>query len=294
MPELPEVETTARGIAPHLVGRSVVSWTLRVPALRWPVDLPDSLNGARIERVARRAKYILIETPTGALIVHLGMSGSLRILSESRPPLRHDHFDLELDDGRVLRFNDPRRFGSLHWQPHPVGRHWLLADLGVEPLDAAFDGAYLKAAATRRRAPVKNFIMDGRMVVGVGNIYAAESLFLSGIRPTRAAGRVRRVEYDRLAHNIRRVLTRSIVMGGTTLRDFVNHDGQPGYFQQSLWVYGREGEACKACGTLLVGLRLGNRGTVYCPLCQPPGPRSDAAWSDRFGRLPELPAPTLA
>lgn len=259
--------------------------------LRWPVELPETLIGARIERVGRRAKYILIETAAGALIVHLGMSGSLRILSESRPPLRHDHFDLELDDGCVLRFNDPRRFGSLHWQPHPVTAHWLLADLGVEPLDAAFDGAYLKAAAAGRRAPVKSFIMDGRLVVGVGNIYAAESLFLSGIRPTRPAGSVRRVEYDRLASAIRRVLARSIVMGGTTLRDFVNHDGQPGYFQQSLWVYGREGEPCKACGTALHGLRLGNRGTVYCPLCQPPRPRSDADWSGWFGALPEHSGP---
>lgn len=269
MPELPEVETACRGIAPHLTGRRIVDWSLRVPALRWPVVLPDGLRGQRIRAVRRRAKYLLVELDDGALILHLGMSGSLRVLAPDAPLLKHDHFDLLLDSGRVLRFNDPRRFGSLHWQPAPAEGHWLLAGLGVEPLTPAFDGACLKAAARGRRVAIKNLLMDGHVVVGVGNIYANEALFMARVRPTRAAGRVTLAQCEALAAAIKQVLGAAIGMGGTTLRDFVNHEGQPGYFRQSLWVYGREGQPCKVCGSELKGIRLGQRATVFCPRCQP-------------------------
>jgi formamidopyrimidine-DNA glycosylase len=231
--------------------------------------LPESLRGQQVRGVRRRAKYLLIELDQGALIVHLGMSGSLRILPPDAPLLRHDHFDLLLDSGRVLRFNDPRRFGSLHWRPTAAGEHWLLAALGVEPLTPAFDGHYLKAAARGRKLAIKNLLMDGRVVVGVGNIYANEALFMARIRPTRQAGRVTLVQCEALVGAVKQVLGAAIEMGGTTLRDFVNQDGQPGYFSQSLWVYGREGELCKVCGTPLVGTRVGQRATVYCPVCQP-------------------------
>jgi len=269
VPELPEVETTCRGIAPHLIGRRIVDWALRVPALRWPIVLPQALRGQRIRSVRRRAKYLLVELDDGALILHLGMSGSLRVLAPDAPLLKHDHFDLLLDSGRVLRFNDPRRFGSLHWQPAPVEGHWLLAGLGVEPLTPAFDGACLKAAARGRRVAIKNLLMDGHVVVGVGNIYANEALFMARVRPTRAAGRVTLAQCEALVAAIKQVLGAAIEMGGTTLRDFVNQDGQPGYFKQSLWVYGREGQPCKVCGSELKGIRLGQRATVFCPRCQP-------------------------
>jgi formamidopyrimidine-DNA glycosylase len=268
VPELPEVETTRRGIAPHIRHRTLVDWTLRVPALRWPMDIPAHLRGSEVLDVKRRGKYLLLEFAAGALLLHLGMSGSLRILPGDAPVLKHDHVDLRFDDGQVLRFNDPRRFGSLHWQDNPVERHWLLADLGVEPLTDAFTGRYLKAAARGRRMAVKNFLMDGQVVVGVGNIYANEALFLAGIRPTQAAGRISMPGYEVLAAAVRKVLSEAIDMGGTTLRDFVNQDGQPGYFKQSLRVYGREGLSCTVCGEPLKGLRLGQRATVYCPKCQ--------------------------
>jgi len=269
VPELPEVETTRRGIEPHLIGQQLVEWTFRVPALRWPLDLPQALRGKTIRGVRRRAKYLLVDFDAGALVLHLGMSGSLRILPADAAPLKHDHVDLLLGSGWILRFNDPRRFGSLHWQPTPVEAHWLLAGLGVEPLTATFHGAYLKAAARNRRVAVKNFLMDSHVVVGVGNIYANEALFLARLRPSRPAGRVSRASYDALADAVRQVLTAAIAMGGTTLRDFVNQDGQPGYFRQSLWVYGREGLPCKVCETTLKSSRLGQRATVYCPKCQP-------------------------
>jgi formamidopyrimidine-DNA glycosylase len=269
VPELPEVETTRRGIAPYLVGRRLVDWTLRVPALRWPLALPEALRGQRITAVRRRAKYLLIDLESGSLILHLGMSGSLRILPPDAPLLKHDHVDLVLDGEHILRLNDPRRFGSLHWQPAPAEAHWLLAGLGVEPLGDAFDGAALKSAAKGRRVAVKHLLMDSRVVVGVGNIYANEALFMARIRPTRAAGRISLAAYGALASAIREVLGAAIEMGGTTLRDFLHHDGQPGYFKQSLWVYGREDEPCKTCGSALVGIRLGQRATVYCRSCQP-------------------------
>lgn len=267
MPELPEVETARRGIEPHIVGRRVLRWQIRNAALRWPVEVPDVLAGQVVRGVSRRGKYLLLEFEAGALIIHLGMSGSLRVVPPDAAVRKHDHVDVEFDGGRMLRLNDPRRFGSVLWQPADT-RHWLLAGLGVEPLSEAFSGAYLKRAARGRRVNVKNLLMDGRVVVGVGNIYANEALFLAGVRPTLRAGRVTLASYERLAECIRQVLAGAIEMGGTTLRDFVNQDGQPGYFKQSLFVYGREGLPCKVCGAVLVGRRLGQRATVFCPNCQ--------------------------
>jgi formamidopyrimidine-DNA glycosylase len=276
MPELPEVETTRRGVEPLTTGRRLISVNVRDPRLRWPVDLPDSLPGQRLLRIARRAKYLLFVFEEGVLILHLGMSGSLRVLPEDTPYLKHDHLALVFEDGRSLRLHDPRRFGSVHWQPvqpgedplKEAGRHRLLSALGLEPLDPAFDGPYLKERARGRKLAVKNFIMDGRVVVGVGNIYANEALFLAGIRPTVQAGRVSRAGFEVLSRRIREVLGAAIQMGGTTLRDFVNQDGNPGYFRQVLNVYDRAGQPCTVCGRPLKGIRLGGRATVYCSKCQ--------------------------
>ena len=269
MPELPEVETTRRGIAPHLTGRIVRELVVRQRALRWPVPkaLAAHLRGQRIASVERRAKYLLLHTEPGAVIVHLGMSGSLRVLAPDVALRTHDHVDLVLDSGRLLRFNDPRRFGCWLWQP--AGRtHELLRDLGPEPLGDAFDGDYLFARSRGRRGPVKNFLMDQGIVVGVGNIYAAEALFRAGIAPQRAAGRVSRERYVALAGHVRDILAHAIARGGTTLRDFISPDGLPGYFEQELAVYGREGEPCRSCGSNLRAVRLGARQSVYCPSCQ--------------------------
>ncbi len=269
MPELPEVETTRAGLAPHLVGRRVVAATLRRPDLRWPIapEIRKTLPGQRIGAVSRRAKYLLIEAETGSALLHLGMSGVLRVLPATTPAGAHDHVDLALDSGRVLRFTDPRRFGCLLWQP--AGQiHSLLAGLGHEPLSPEFDGDVLFAASRGRKAPVKTFLMDQTVVVGVGNIYAAESLFRAGIAPRHAAGGVGRERYARLAEAVKQILAHAIRRGGTTLRDFLAPDGAPGYFEQELWVYGREGEVCRACGTRLRHVVLGQRATVWCPRCQ--------------------------
>ena len=269
MPELPEVETTRLGIAPHLVGRRIESLKIRQPRLRWPIPqaLRRRLPGQRIEAVERRAKYLLVHTEPGSALLHLGMSGSLRILPADAPAGAHDHVDWRLDSGRILRFTDPRRFGSQLWQPAGTV-HPLLAALGPEPLGAQFDGVYLWRMSRGRAAPVKTFVMDQNIVVGVGNIYAAEALFAAGIRPGRAAGSVSKRQYDRLAAEIRRILAHAITRGGTTLRDFLKPDGEPGYFEQELFAYGRQGEACKVCGTPIRAVRLGQRSTFYCPHCQ--------------------------
>jgi len=269
MPELPEVETTRRGIAPHLIGCKVRDLVVRNRKLRWPVSpaLATGLVGHEIRAVDRRAKYLLIEAETGAAIVHLGMSGSLRVLPRNTPPKPHDHIDLVLEGGRILRFNDPRRFGSWLWQPSGQ-RHAVLANLGPEPFEEAFHGDYLWRASRGRRAPVKTFLMDQRIVVGVGNIYAAEALFRAGIDPRRAAGRVSRERYARLADAVRSILDHAIARGGTTLRDFLAPDGAPGYFEQELLVYGREGQPCKTCGATLRGAVIGQRASVWCPVCQ--------------------------
>lgn len=270
MPELPEVETTRRGIEPHLVGRTIAGATVREPRLRWPVPVAAvrKLTGARITAVERRAKYLLVRTGRGTLMLHLGMSGSLRVVPADTPAAAHDHFDLALDDGHCLRLRDPRRFGSVHVLPAGTDRHALLDGLGPEPFDPEFDGDHLYERARGRRRAVKDFLMDGRIVAGVGNIYAAEALFAAGIHPGRAAGRIARARYARLARELRRVLGRAIERGGTTLRDFTNADGDPGYFRISLAVYGREGQPCRRCGATLRALDRGQRATVYCPRCQ--------------------------
>lgn len=269
MPELPEVETTRRGIEPHCLGKTVKLMLVRESRLRWPVepDLPTRVWDQPILAVERRAKYLLIRFATGSLMVHLGMSGSLRVISDDAPPMAHDHIDILLEDETRLRFNDPRRFGSFHWV-EPGDVHPLLDHLGPEPLSEAFDGGLLYRLSRGRKGPVKNFIMDGKVVVGVGNIYANEALFLAGIRPDRAAGRISQARYEALAEHIKQVLTNAITQGGTTLRDFVGGDGKPGYFAQQLYVYGRQGQPCKTCGRLLKEIRLGQRTTTFCMACQ--------------------------
>ena len=274
MPELPEVETTRRGLAPHVEGRRIQAVTLRRPDLRWPIppEVARELPGQRIDAVRRRAKYLLMDTAAGSAVLHLGMSGSLRVLPATTPVGAHDHVDIALDgergrSGRVLRFTDPRRFGCLLWQP--VGQvHPLLQGLGPEPLSDAFDGDYLFALSRGRRAPVKTFLMDQAVVVGVGNIYAAESLFRAGISPLRAAGKVSRERYAALATAVKDILAYAITRGGTTLRDFLNPDGAPGYFEQELSAYGRGGEACPRCGRAMKQATIGQRTTVWCGYCQ--------------------------
>jgi formamidopyrimidine-DNA glycosylase len=269
MPELPEVETTRRGLAPHVEGRIVTSATLRRPDLRWPIpeEITRALPGQRVEAVRRRAKYLLLDTAVGSALLHLGMSGSLRVVPADTPVRPHDHVDLALDSGRLLRFNDPRRFGCLLWQP-PGEEHELLAGLGPEPLSDAFDGDYLFALSRGRSAPVKTFLMDQKVVVGVGNIYVAEALFAAGVSPLRAAGKVSRERYGQLADAIKRILGHAIVRGGTTLRDFISPDGAPGYFEQELSAYGRGGEPCPRCGRPLKQAAIGQRTTVWCGHCQ--------------------------
>lgn len=269
MPELPEVETTRRGIAPFLEGRRIVATVLRRADLRWPIPeaIRSELPGQCIARVHRRAKYLLLEAETGSAILHLGMSGSLRVLPPDVAPRRHDHADLVLDSGRVLRLTDPRRFGALLWQRRG-DTHEVLQHLGPEPLSSGFDGAYLFSRSRGRSAPVKHFLMDQRIVVGVGNIYAAEALFRAGIHPARAAGRISDIRYAALSDAVKAILAHAIERGGTTLRDFLNPDGAPGYFEQELFVYGRDGQNCRVCGQVLRAAAWGQRATVYCPRCQ--------------------------
>jgi formamidopyrimidine-DNA glycosylase len=270
MPELPEVETTRRGIEPWLVGRRIERLVVREPRLRWrvPAGLPRRIAGSRIRSVSRRAKYLLIDTDAGTLILHLGMSGSLRILDAGTPPLVHDHVDLVLDSGRCLRLNDPRRFGCLLFTAAEPARHRLLANLAVEPLSADFTADALWRRARGKRVSAKAFIMDSRVVAGVGNIYASEALFRAGIRPGLAAGRVSRARMEALAQAIRDVLTEAIGVGGTTLRDYVDASGMPGYFRQRLFVYERTGRPCRRCRTPIRQYTQGARSTYWCPRCQ--------------------------
>ena len=274
MPELPEVETTRRGIAPYLIGRRVVGVTLRRPDLRWPIPaaISELLPGQRIDAVERRAKYLLLHTQAGSALLHLGMSGVLRVLPPDAPVGKHDHVDIALERTstqaeRILRFTDPRRFGCLLWQA-PGEIHSLLANLGPEPLTDAFDGDLLWHLSRGRKAAVKLFLMDNAVVVGMGNIYASEALFAAGIDPRRAAGSISRARYARLASEVKRILAWAIERGGTTLRDFINPDGAPGYFFRELNVYGRAGEACQVCGTAIRQVVLGQRSTFWCPHCQ--------------------------
>lgn len=269
MPELPEVETTRRGIAPHLVGRIIDQAIIREPRLRWPIpdDLPDSLRGRRILAVDRRAKYLLLRTDGGTLILHLGMSGSLRILPAQTPPGKHDHLDICVG-GHCLRLRDPRRFGALLWTEADPLAHPLLIGLGPEPLEESFDGDYLQRRSLGRRSAVKTFLMDSRVVAGVGNIYANEALFMAGIHPACEAGKVGRDRYQHLAACIKGVLRCSIDQGGTSLRDFIREDGRPGYFAQQLRVYGRTNLPCPQCGDPIRETRLGQRSTFHCARCQ--------------------------
>jgi len=268
MPELPEVETTRRGIEPHLLGQRIGGAIVRQPRLRWPVpDLARLLTGHRVRAVERRAKYLLVRFDHGTLIIHLGMSGSLRVLPADSAPRPHDHVDL-LFGRRCLRLHDPRRFGALLWAEGDPLAHPRLRDLGPEPLSAAFNGAYLHAAACRRRVAIKSLLMDGKVVVGVGNIYATEALFRAGIHPQRTSHRISRARLERLAQEVKTVLRYAIGRGGTTLRDFLNESGEPGYFAQELEVYGRAGEPCRICGTAIRNRRIGQRASAYCPHCQ--------------------------
>ena len=303
MPELPEVETTRRGLAPHLEGRRVIGVTLRRPDLRWPIppEIEMLLPSQTIVSIRRRAKYLLMDTAAGSALWHLGMSGSLRVLAADTPVRAHDHVDVviagdaaasaaaptpalprsrgreqsvrgselnaHVGEMRVLRFNDPRRFGCLLWQP--LGEtHELLRGLGPEPLSDDFSGELLFERSRGRKVPVKAFLMDQKIVVGVGNIYAAEALFAAGVSPLRAAGKVSRERYDAIATEIRRILTYAIARGGTTLRDFISPDGAPGYFEQELSAYGRGGEPCPRCGRPLKQAMLAQRATVWCGHCQ--------------------------
>lgn len=270
MPELPEVETTRRGIAPYLLGSRIAGVLVRDPRLRYPVPphLPAEVAGQHVVGLRRRGKYLLLELEKGTLLLHLGMSGSLRVLSSDTPPGPHDHIDLILDSGRCVRLRDPRRFGALLWITGPAADHPLIRHLGPEPLEDGFDGRYLHARSRARRVAVKNFIMDGRIVVGVGNIYANESLFLSRIHPARGCGRISLERYQRLADQIKGVLRHAIEQGGTSLRDFVREDGHPGYFGQSLNVYGRDCEPCPNCGAALSQRRIGQRSSFFCSRCQ--------------------------
>ena len=270
MPELPEVETTRRGLEPHLTGQTILRLSIHDHRLRWPVDarLPQILAGQRVESVERRAKYLLLRLTHGTVLWHLGMSGRLRIVPSELPVAAHDHIDLALTSGHTVRFNDPRRFGCVIYVLGDPQAHPLLAKLAPEPFAAGFDADYLWRISRRRKVSVKQLIMNGQVVTGVGNIYASEVLFQSGIRPRRYGGSLTRAEATRLVQAIRKVLRQAIRVGGTTLRDYVNPDGNPGYFRQKLYVYERAGEPCRNCGTVIRGFTQGQRSTYYCPSCQ--------------------------
>ena len=270
MPELPEVETTRRGIAPLVEGRTIQDIVVRQRRLRWPVPaiLKRRLPGARIEAVERRAKYLLLGTSAGGVIFHLGMSGSLRVLPSGTEYHPHDRVAIELNGGHSLRLRDPRRFGAVLWGGQAPRRHRLLRDLGPEPLGPAFTGDYLYQRCRGRRRAIRDLLLDGRLVAGIGNIYANEALFAAGIRPTRAGGRLSRRRCAALAAAIRDVLRRALRAGGTTLKDFAQADGRPGYFSQRLKVYGRAGRPCPACGAPVQALAHGGRRVFYCTNCQ--------------------------
>lgn len=270
MPELPEVETTLRGIQPHIVGKKVSKVIIRNPKLRWPipVDLADLIEGKKLLEIKRRAKYLLLKFSNGAVLWHLGMSGNLRIVDSKAEIKKHDHVDVVFSQACILRFNDPRRFGCVLWEDGPVEENLLLAHLGPEPLDDVFDGTYLFARSRKSKKPVKTWIMDGKVVVGVGNIYANEALFAARIHPLRKANKLSQKQCDYLVAEIKRILRYAIQRGGTTLKDFVGGDGKPGYFAQELKVYGRGSEPCSICGKVLTEKNIGQRTTVYCTACQ--------------------------
>ena len=270
MPELPEVETTLRGLEPHLLGQRIADVVIRHPQLRWPIprNLHKLLCGQTIRSMRRRAKYLLLECGSGTLILHLGMSGSLRILPAGTAAGLHDHFDLLLANGLIMRLRDPRRFGAVLWHEGDASKHPLLAMLGPEPLQKNFDVEYLHRVLRNRTAAIKLIIMDSHIVVGVGNIYANEALFRAGIRPQLSANKLNKPRCARLVQTIRETLREAIRLGGSSLRDFVGSDGNPGYFQQYYWVYGRAGEPCRKCGTTIKQVKQGQRSSFYCPVCQ--------------------------
>jgi formamidopyrimidine-DNA glycosylase len=270
MPELPEVETTRRGVAAHILGRRVTALDIRQPRLRWPIptDLSQYIQGRELLSIDRRAKYLLFNFESGCLLIHLGMSGSLRILTKYLPAAKHDHVDIRFDDEYVLRYTDPRRFGAILWLGQNPEQHMLLKKLGPEPLSDAFTGEHLFELSRSRKLVVKQFIMDQHIVTGTGNIYANEALFASGIRPTRAAGAISLKRYQNLANHIKNILTVAIAQGGTTLRNFTDSEGKPGYFKQQLHVYGRAGLPCTHCQHILEEVRINGRTSVFCAQCQ--------------------------
>jgi formamidopyrimidine-DNA glycosylase len=270
MPELPEVETTLRGITPHLMQQTITNVVVRHYGFRWPImpDIQEKLLNDHIEGLSRRGKYLILRLTRGTLIIHLGMSGHLTILEKNLPPQKHDHVDITLSNQKILRFTDPRRFGAFLWTPDSPDAHVLLNHLGPEPLEKSFSAKYLYQRAQGKKMPVKTFIMDQKVVVGVGNIYANEALFLSGIHPNAPAGSITFSRYQNLVKNIKMILRSAIEKGGTTLKDFLASDGKPGYFSQSLHVYGRENKPCTQCGTNLLAIQIAKRNTVFCPQCQ--------------------------
>jgi formamidopyrimidine-DNA glycosylase len=270
MPELPEVETTRRGLVPHLVGRRIRDVVVRNRNLRWPIprDLRRRLQGEEVLAIRRRGKYLLFDCGQGHLLVHLGMSGRLTLVAEDAPARRHDHVDVMLEGPKRLRLTDPRRFGAMLWVSGSPERHALLRNLGLEPLEPGFDGPALRRLAVGRRVAVKQFLMNGRVVTGVGNIYASESLFRAGIHPARSVARISPARWQRLASSVRETLERALAVGGTTLRDFASADGLPGEFQVECAVYDREGLPCRSCGTPIRALRQGQRSSFYCAGCQ--------------------------
>lgn len=269
MPELPEVEVSRMGIAPHLENQTITDLIVRQRQLRWII--PDEIEEAKgqvVLGVRRRAKYLLIDTAAGSIILHLGMSGKLRLVPQQTPIEKHDHLDIVLANGQCLRFNDPRRFGACLWQSREADIHKVLIGLGPEPLTSEFDGEYLLAASKNKTKSVKNFIMDNKTVVGVGNIYASESLFMARIDPRRPANKIAKKRYLVLADAIKQVLASAIDQGGTTLKDFTQVDGNPGYFAQKLYVYGRKNKPCLVCETPIKSLQIGQRNSFYCHQCQ--------------------------
>ena len=269
MPELPEVETSCAGIRPHCLNQKISHLIVRQPKLRWPVDplLPALVKNHTIKSVSRRGKYILLEVADGEIMIHLGMSGSLRVLLKDVAVTKHDHIDIVLGNGKIIRYNDPRRFGSFIYNLEGA-RHKLLSKLGPEPLSDDFNTDYLYRIARSRKVAVKTLIMNSHVVVGVGNIYAQEALFRAGIKPQRAANKVTKVNVERLTDSIKHILQEAIKAGGSSLKDFTAADGKPGYFQHAHQVYARNGEACNQCGTALKQLLIGQRTSVHCTQCQ--------------------------
>jgi formamidopyrimidine-DNA glycosylase len=270
MPELPEIETIKRGLAPHLAGVSLQGAIIRYPSLRWPIpaDLDSKLANQQIIEVRRRGKYLLFLLSEGTLICHLGMSGSLRLVQAEKPLLPHDHVDILLSSGQLLRYNDPRRFGAILWTNTAFEEHPLLQSMGIEPLSVDFTGAYLKALSAKHKSPIKSFLMNSKIIAGIGNIYAAEALFLAAINPQTKTNQLSNRQCEELVAAIKSVLHKAIDAGGTTLKDYVNSEGKPGYFSQQLYVYGRAGLPCRQCSHVLQSIQLGQRSTVFCPHCQ--------------------------